>query len=196
MSHQRRLGLACGIAALLLILLPPPAPAETPALLVADLVPSQVSASSFPSPVATLGGVAYFTAEDTLHGRELWRTEGTPETTLLVADLCPGSCPSFPKAAVVGNQLFVYSNTGDGGALFISGATAPGTRLVPRFVDVASMSSTIIALDDRAWFVLIDSQPYAYRLWQSDGTGAGTAPWPVDCGGGGAAPPPRRVPPR
>src|ERR1044072_9993306 len=158
MSHQRRLGLACGIAALLLILLPPPAPAETPALLVADLVPSHVSASSCPSPVTTLGGVAYFTAEDTLHGRELWRTEGTPETTLLVADLCPGSCPSFPKAAVVGNQLFVYANTGDGGALFTSDGTAAGTRLVHRLVDAVSMSGTIGPFRARPWFALLRSQ--------------------------------------
>jgi ELWxxDGT repeat protein len=41
---------------------------------------------SAPDAITPVGGVAYFAANDGVHGRELWRTDGTEAGTYLVAD--------------------------------------------------------------------------------------------------------------
>jgi ELWxxDGT repeat protein len=62
---------------------------------VVDLSPGALpSGHSFPIDFTLAGGVYYFSADDGVHGRELWRTGGTPASTRLVADLCPGPCGS------------------------------------------------------------------------------------------------------
>lgn len=174
---------ALGIGLIVAIAAARTAAGEVPAQLVADLSPSQPSTPSYPSPVAQLGSVAFFTAEESQHGRELWRTEGTPETTRLVADLCPGTCSAVPTVAVAGGKLFVFAFTGWDSALFTTDGTTTGTRLVRRF-HRAALFSSLVAFDGRVWFVINQFPPNRYELWQSDGTTAGTAAWPVDCGPG------------
>ena len=49
---------------------------------------------SSPQNMVVMGDIAYFTAQDGDHGRELWRSGGTNETTALVKDICPGSTGS------------------------------------------------------------------------------------------------------
>ncbi|MEM1055447.1 MAG: ELWxxDGT repeat protein [Bacteroidota bacterium] len=66
-------------------------------------------------------GEAYFTADDGTTGEELWRTNGTPEGTALVADLATGTPSSFPS------NLVVYQ-----GALFFS-ASVGGTPSLWRY---------------------------------------------------------------
>ena len=42
------------------------------------------------------GGALYFAATDPAHGRELWKTDGTPNGTVLVADMTPGPAHTSP----------------------------------------------------------------------------------------------------
>src|SRR4051794_7165503 len=37
------------------------------------------------------GGYLFFTATDGVHGRELWRSDGTADGTMMLADLSPGA---------------------------------------------------------------------------------------------------------
>jgi ELWxxDGT repeat protein len=53
--------------------------------------------SSLPQNLVPFGGFVYFTANDGVHGRELWRTDGTSAGTTLVADIAPGSADSDPQ---------------------------------------------------------------------------------------------------
>ena len=55
---------------------------------------------------ATAGGKAYFAAVDPAHGTEVWRTDGTPEGTKLLADVNPGPPSSNPTDSGIGMSDF------------------------------------------------------------------------------------------
>ena len=63
--------------------------------------------------VALPDDTVLFAADDGVHGRELWRTDGTAAGTAMVADLTPGPTGSAPR------ELTVV----DGIAYFTAGAT-------------------------------------------------------------------------
>src|SRR6185437_4907061 len=64
-------------------------------------------ASSFPTEFVGSNGTTFFTATDRLHGRELWKTNGTMQGTTLLKDINPGRTGSYPADLVmVGNTLF------------------------------------------------------------------------------------------
>src|SRR5262245_51203926 len=45
---------------------------------------------SDPDALADINGTLYFVADDGVHGRELWKTDGTEKGTVLVKDIWPG----------------------------------------------------------------------------------------------------------
>ncbi|MFN8518981.1 MAG: ELWxxDGT repeat protein [Chloroflexota bacterium] len=120
-----------------------------------------------------LGSRRYFVADDGVHGRELWRTDGTSDRTRLVADIRAGSAGSSPSLPVVaGDRLYFSADDGTHGReLWVSDGTAGGTRLVRDIRSGASDSSPyqLTAVGDRVVFETGDQS-----LWVSDGTAAGT----------------------
>ena len=83
--------------------------------------------------VRVVDTVAYYSADDGVHGDELWQTDGTPAGTHLVADLCPGACDGSPvydndpRLAAVGGALFFAGNDGvHGRELWRIGLPTPG----------------------------------------------------------------------
>src|SRR5687767_12310959 len=75
------------------------------AYLVRDINPG--SANSSPIELTGVANTLFFVASNGVSGSELWKSDGTPAGTVMVADLRPGSTGSFPTAfAVMGNSLF------------------------------------------------------------------------------------------
>lgn len=117
---------------------------------------------------AVIGDTAYFTANDGMHGRELWRTDGTAAGTGLVADLTPGTTGSeIVDLKVLNGRLLVV--TADA-RLWLTDGTAAGTRLVAALPNAAAG----IVVGNTYYFASYDETHGGYEPWKSDGTPEGT----------------------
>jgi ELWxxDGT repeat protein len=143
------------------------------------------SNGSYPSDFFVAGGFLFFLADDGIHGRELWVTNGTEAGTKMVIDLVPGDgSPSITQQTVFGNKLFFVYDDGDdkhGKELWSTGGTADSTELVK---DIATGLDVFDHANDSdpqyltvvgsymyfsAW-----SPDYGRELWSTDGTTEGT----------------------
>jgi ELWxxDGT repeat protein len=124
----------------------------------------------------------YFEADDSIHGAELWASDGTTAGTNMVADIWPGPGSGEPYCiTVLNNQLIMSAyDSLHGDELWISdGSTQAGTTLVkdiwagPSGSDVSDYSGFTI-FNGNVYFSAKDSL-HGYEMWVSDGTTAGTS---------------------
>ena len=134
-------------------------------------------ASSNPSQLTVVGKTLYFTADDGIHGRELWRSDGTARGTRLVKDIVSGHrglqsqrtpsdsptwpAPSSSSVGDCGNSPAVAERRHRGGHDDAQG----GLRVI---VELTAVGGTLYfaAKPPQA---AVDS-----GLWRSDGTASGT----------------------
>lgn len=145
------------------------------ASLVKDINPS---GASNPDEIVVLGTSAFFTADDGVHGRELWKTDGTPAGTVMVRDIAnaagAGSNPT--ELTNVNGTLFFAADDGTNGIeLWKSDGTAAGTALVEQINPGAADSGPrgLGAINGKLWFAADDGTS-GLEFWISDGTGPGT----------------------
>ncbi|MGV3754120.1 MAG: hypothetical protein ACO1QS_01910 [Verrucomicrobiota bacterium] len=160
--------------------------------------------STAPYDFAVVNGIGYFAAEDAIHGEELWRTDGTPEGTWMVADINTGWPSSGPKRFMAGESLVYFVGSGPyGQRLFRSDGTATGTFPVrdelPRGPANELNRALLGVVDDQLYFAAAANGDYDFELWTTDGTRAGTRQvknlaaagagvmFPEQAAGGGAA---------
>lgn len=120
--------------------------------------------------IARAGETLLFPAFDRLHGRELWATDGLPESTRFVTDLSPAEgTPSDPRGIVgvngravftacTGGRLGLYSSDGDPASL-------------------AALADLDLFCNDQLATAVVHGWAYVATplgLWRSDGSGAGT----------------------
>jgi ELWxxDGT repeat protein len=172
----RRTAFSIHSAVLVALLSTLPALAQ-PAAMVKDIGQTEIDFDLGSFQTVPLGGILYFIADDGIHGRELWRSDGTAAGTELVRDICPGAC-SGPFTYLVswsGKLYFPADDDALGVELHESDGTAAGTKLVK---DVApgrasGFSRELIATSDRLYFVG-RTEGSGEELWTSLGTEAST----------------------
>lgn len=146
-------------------------------LLAADLLADV--GGIYPTESLTLNGIAYFAANDGLHGKELWKSDGTQAGTEMVADITPGPEGSAPRDFVVVNGQVVFFTVQEGElTLWVTNGTEPGTTKLHEFGTTYHPSANIAVLDDGARMVFTvsvnDENGSTFDLWTSDGTAGGT----------------------
>src|SRR5262249_31765084 len=79
--------------------------------------------------------VTLFTANDGLHGNELWVTDGTAGNTNLLTDIDPGTAGSAPEfiGGSETTELFTADDGVHGREIWVTDGTADGTHL---FMDI------------------------------------------------------------
>jgi len=142
------------------------------------LVRTNDSAPEFLGVVSTpgIGGRMLFVAEDAVHGRELWSTDGTPQGTWLVKDIHPGTGGSVvPDSLVYKDVLYFVASDGmHGNELWRSDGTDEGTVML---ADVNPGPrpgvSHLVPFKGEIAFAGAVSE-YEQGIWMSDGTTQGT----------------------
>ncbi len=130
-----------------------------------------------PAYLTEVNGTLYFAADDGTHGRELWKSDGTPEGTTMVEDIYPGSTGSEPDHLVAANKMLYFAaNDGTNGKeLWQSDGTPEGTRML-KDINPGSSSSSPQELIDVNTFLFFAAWEgnRQWALWMSDGTENGT----------------------
>ncbi len=137
---------------------------------------------SFPSYLTAVNGVLFFAADDGVHGVELWKSDGTPEGTLLVKDInstvdagVPGSSAPTELTNVNGLLFFVASDGSNGFELWKSDGTPEGTLMVKDIFpgETGANPRQLTNVNGTLFFTATDDVN-GFGLWKSDGTEAGT----------------------
>jgi ELWxxDGT repeat protein len=126
-----------------------------------------------------MDGWTYFNADDGVHGRELWKTNGTEAGTQMIKDITPGpDGTSFGEVIIYDNLLFFTVNEND--ELWRTDGTegTPGykdgtyriAKTAPDYTNSDIQDLTIH--DGFLYFSAYDGG--IQELWRTDGTAEGT----------------------
>lgn len=136
-----------------------------------------------------VGDTLFFTAFDSDHGTELWKTDGTCSGTVLVRDIVPGGYNGYLYSSVprsltnLGGKLLFSTNPdffpGPPGSfeLWQSDGSCSGTTLVKEIYPGTGKPdlSDLTVVGDMAYFAASDGPGSDSRgLWKTDGTSSGT----------------------
>lgn len=147
---------------------------QTAFTLVRDAVPG--GDGVYPRDLVVTGNRVHYSADDPVHGRELWVSDGTSAGTRLVTDLRAGPASSNPDflTSVGSGVVFVADDGSHGRELFWSDGTAPGTRLVKDLQAGVGGSApeSLTRLGGRVFFSADGGG--GRELWVTDGTASGT----------------------
>ncbi|MEM9304218.1 MAG: ELWxxDGT repeat protein, partial [Pseudomonadota bacterium] len=164
--------------------------------LVADITPGDGSTVFFSNPTAgpnfaAVGDQLFFVADDGVHGRELWRSDGTAAGTRLVRDIQPGAgsglrfslepvvaAPVLDMIALDDDRLLFAADDGSsGGELWSSDGTEAGTfrvrDILPGDFGSEPLDFAALPLAGLVIFTARDGVS-GNEIWRSDGTLAGT----------------------
>lgn len=123
--------------------------------------------SSGKLPYAVLDHMAYFIANDGIHGNELWRSDGTAGGTYMVKDITPGSASTFLSNITSLNGKIYFS---DGSVPWVSDGTESGTQIL---TTSAYGPTEFFKIGKKVYFIASGNSFWS-AIWKTDGTTAGT----------------------
>lgn len=146
--------------------------------MVADIIPGtkgSMASPYGPSGFTPVGNQVLFLANDDVHGRELWISDGTSAGTRMTRDLVPGAVGMWDESDLYigasGNRAwFAARDAEHGEELWVTDGTEAGTAL---FLDLvpgqgSSEPFAFAAANGKLFFTA------ASRLWVTDGSAGGT----------------------
>jgi trimeric autotransporter adhesin len=138
------------------------------------LTPNTFGLSSGPSNFLTHGNQLLFVAHHESFGRELWRSDGTVNGTVLVKDINVGrSGGSYSNFLEFKGMVYFVANDGvNGYQLWTTDGSTSGTRQVSN--NVYQAVEKLVTDGNYIYFLKKDGD-YVLDLWKSDGTSSGTA---------------------
>ena len=107
---------------------------------------------------AILDQVMYFSADDGIHGNELWRSNGTPAGTFMVKDIEPGTASSSPIEITEANGKLYFSaiTSTYGREPWVSDGTASGTqKLAAITTGFSSIPAEFTAMGNKVYFAQV-----------------------------------------
>jgi ELWxxDGT repeat protein len=148
--------------------------------LVKDIYPGARGSIDYETTFEAVGNTLFLAADDSTRGKELWKSDGTREGTMLVKDLCTGNHGSNPSRLIkAGNFVFFMGHDRTHSrALWRSDGTTAGTLMLKDILqgrDSSSYALPLGSVGDVLYFTITDERHGIGELWKSDGTVAGTA---------------------
>jgi len=146
------------------------------ATLVKDI--GQGNNSSSPSRSVEFNGILYFSADNNVNGRELWKTDGTESGTVLFKEFATGSdngiAKDFNGLVVNGVLYFLAWDGATFNTLWKTDGTNTGTVKVKSFPDTAQYADLKGVNLNGSLIFSVEKPNREYSLWKSDGTESGT----------------------
>ena len=149
-----------------------------------------INESSYPRDFCVVGDTLFFTADDGVNGRELWKSDGSVAGTEMVADLSEGSdSSSFGELVALDSSLFFAFSEGggfriwgageskgapSGNELWKSDGSEEGTVLVHDFSEGGDGGLNELMPYNGELYFSADDGNYGDELWKSDGSEGGT----------------------
>jgi ELWxxDGT repeat protein len=138
--------------------------------------PTKLTTTQYARIMAAAGNQVFFVGYDSIHGSELWRTDGTVAGTRMVEDINPGKESSIPDKFTVRNGVayFVAFTTERGYELYRSNGTSAGTYLIK---DLRTNDTDINRSMDFGDLIATTTAVYFSTpegIWITNGTSAGT----------------------
>ena len=143
--------------------------------------------SSTPEDFTAHQGALWFLADDGVHGRELWSTDGTPGGTQLELDFAPGADSAWGApssrldgrlASLGGALLLALPAPGGGLELWSTDGSGAGTQSVALFPSATELApfqrQRHAELGGRVVFPIESEDESVRGVWSSDGSSAGT----------------------
>jgi ELWxxDGT repeat protein len=136
----------------------------------------------FPATFVNVNGMAFFPADDGVHGTQLWKSNGTAAGTVMVRIIHPGGTffggdPRITEMANVNGTLFFAAGTDSRRniELWKSNGTAAGTVLVKDiFPGINGSYPQYLTNVNGTLFFRANDGTHGTELWRSNGSATGT----------------------